>query len=202
MLHDRFGKRALVDMLVSATYWQALDRIPWMNFVPEGYYHAAQEKLEDPAMTEVPELWEPLPIKPTPGSPDSSLSWLHSSDGDEDDDKFDKTYQGKDTASSGPVSARSQSGASGKRPRGSGSVSRGSATKVAKTSTQSSAGSTSRPKAKLPAPLPDDVPTILDVVITLPDPEVAADKPLELAERALDVVGALVELPMSEDAAP
>ncbi|KAE9086343.1 hypothetical protein PF005_g23104 [Phytophthora fragariae] len=37
MLHDRFDKRALVDMLVSATYWQALDRTPWMNFVPEGY---------------------------------------------------------------------------------------------------------------------------------------------------------------------
>ncbi|KAE8977833.1 hypothetical protein PR003_g26239 [Phytophthora rubi] len=155
-LHDRFGKRALVDMLVSATYWQALDRTPWMNFVPEGYYHAAQEKLEDPAMTEVPELWEPLPIKPTPGSPDSSLSCIHSSDDDEDDDKFDKTYHGKVTASSGSVSARSQSGASGKRPRGSGSVGKGSATKVAKTSTQSSAGSTSRPKAKLPAPLPDD----------------------------------------------
>ncbi|KAE8953639.1 hypothetical protein PR003_g33732 [Phytophthora rubi] len=47
-----------------------------------------------------------------------------------------------------------------------------------------------------------DVPTILDVVITLPDPEVAADEPLELAERALDVVGTLVELPMSEDATP
>ncbi|KAE8999466.1 hypothetical protein PR003_g20238 [Phytophthora rubi] len=156
MLHDRFGKRALVDMLVSATYWQALDRTPWMNFVPEGYYHAAQEKLEDPAMTEIPELWEPLPIKPAPGSPDSSLSWLHSSDDDEDDDKFDKTYHGKTTASSGSASARSQSAASGKRPRGSGSAGKGSATKIAKTSAQSSAGSTSRPKAKLPAPLPDD----------------------------------------------
>ncbi|KAE8877320.1 hypothetical protein PF003_g38562 [Phytophthora fragariae] len=129
-----------------------------MNFVPEGYYHAAQEKLEDPAMTEVPELWEPLPTKPAPGSPDSSLSWLHSSDDDddEDDDKFDKTYHGKTTASSGSASARSQSDASGKRPRGSGSGGKGSATKVAKTSTQSSAGYTSRPKAKLPAPLPDD----------------------------------------------
>ncbi|KAE9178602.1 hypothetical protein PF002_g26756 [Phytophthora fragariae] len=156
MLHDRFGKRALVDMLVSATYWQALDRTPWMNFVPEGYYHAAQEKLEDPAMTEVPELWEPLPIKPAPGSPDSSLSWLHSSDDDEDDDKFDQTYHGKSNVRSGSASAGSKSSASGKRPRGLGSAGKGSATKVAKTSTQSSAVSTSRPKAKLPAPLPDD----------------------------------------------
>ncbi|KAE9225425.1 hypothetical protein PF002_g14410 [Phytophthora fragariae] len=156
MLHDRFGKRALVDMLVSATYWQALDRTPWMNFVPEGYYHAAQEKLEDPAMTEVPELWEPLPIKPAPGSPDSSLSWLHSSDDDEDDDNFDQTYHGKSNVPSGSASAGSKSSASGKRPRGLSSAGKGSATKVAKTSTQSSAGSTSRPKAKLPAPLPDD----------------------------------------------
>ncbi|KAE8965015.1 hypothetical protein PR001_g28854, partial [Phytophthora rubi] len=151
MLHDRFGKRALVDMLVSATYWQALDRTPWMNFVPEGYYHAAQEKLEDPVMTEVPELWEPLPIKPAPGSPDSSLSWLH-----EDDDKFDQTYHGKSNVPSGSASAGSKSSASGERPRGLSSAGKGSATKVAKTSTQSSAGSTSRPKAKLPAPLPDD----------------------------------------------
>ncbi|KAE9006150.1 hypothetical protein PR001_g17272 [Phytophthora rubi] len=127
-----------------------------MNYVPEGYYHAAQEKLEDSAMTEIPELWEPLPIKPAPGSPDSRLSWLHSSDDDEDDDKFDKTYHGKTTPSSGSASARAQSGASGKRPRGSSSAGKGSATKVAKTSTQSSAGATSRPKTKLPAPLPDD----------------------------------------------
>ncbi|KAE9059558.1 hypothetical protein PF010_g30569 [Phytophthora fragariae] len=70
-----------------------------MNFVPEGFYHAAQEKLEDPVMTEVPELWEPLPIKLAPGSPDSSLSWLHSSD--EDDDKFDQTYHGKSNVPSG-----------------------------------------------------------------------------------------------------
>ncbi|KAE8886386.1 hypothetical protein PF003_g29545 [Phytophthora fragariae] len=114
MLHDRFGKRALVDMLFSATYWQALDRTSWMNYVPEGYYHAAQEKLEDSAMTEIPERWEPLPIKPAPGSPDSSLSWLYSSDDDEDDDKFDKTYHDQTTPSSGSASARSQSGTSGK----------------------------------------------------------------------------------------
>ncbi|KAE9166912.1 hypothetical protein PF004_g29001 [Phytophthora fragariae] len=125
-----------------------------MNFVPEGFYHAAQEKLEDPVMTEVPELWEPLPIKLAPGSPDSSLSWLHSSD--EDDDKFDQTYHGKSNVPSGLASAGSKSSASGKRPRGPSSAGKGSATKVAKTSTQSSAGSTSRPKAKLPAPLPDD----------------------------------------------
>ncbi|KAE9346477.1 hypothetical protein PF008_g8267 [Phytophthora fragariae] len=94
-------------MLVSATYWQALDRTPWMNYVPEGYYHAAQEKLEDPATTEIPELWEPLPIKPAPCSPDSSLSWLNSSDDDEDEDKFDKTYHDKTTPSSGSASSRS-----------------------------------------------------------------------------------------------
>ncbi|KAE9011838.1 hypothetical protein PR003_g18578 [Phytophthora rubi] len=156
MLHDRFRKRTLVDMLVSATYWQALDRTPWINYIPEGYYHAVREKLEDSAMTEIPERWEPLPIKPAPGSPDSSLGWLHSSDDDEDDDKFDKTYHDNTTPSSGSASARSQSGTSGKRPRGSSSSVKGSATKVAKTSTQSSAGATSRPKAKLPAPLPDD----------------------------------------------
>ncbi|KAE8979175.1 hypothetical protein PR001_g24627 [Phytophthora rubi] len=105
MLHDRFGKRALVDMLVFATY---------------------------------------------------CLSWLHSSDDDEDDDKFDKTYRGKTTPSSGSASARSQSSTSGKRTRGSSSSGKGSATKIAKTSTQSTAGATSRLKAKLPAPLPDD----------------------------------------------
>ncbi|KAE9015889.1 hypothetical protein PR001_g14791 [Phytophthora rubi] len=93
MLHNQFGKRALVDMLVSATYWQALDRTPWMNYVPEGYYHATQERLEDPAMTEIPELWEPLSTKPAPGSPDSSLDWLRSSNDDEDDDKlFDYVF--------------------------------------------------------------------------------------------------------------
>ncbi|KAE8900108.1 hypothetical protein PF005_g22124 [Phytophthora fragariae] len=107
-------------------------------------------------MTEIPERWEPLPIKPAPGPPDSSLNWLHSSDDDEDDDKFDKTYHDKATPSSGSASARPQSGATGKRPRGSSSSVKGSATKVAKTSTQSSAGATSRPKAKLPAPLLDD----------------------------------------------
>ncbi|KAE9203541.1 hypothetical protein PF002_g20896 [Phytophthora fragariae] len=107
-------------------------------------------------MTEIPELWEPLPIKPAPGSPDSSLSWLHSSDDEEDDDKFDQTYHGKSNVPSGSASAGSKSNASGKRPRGLSSAGRGSATKVAKTSAQSSAGAYGRPKAKLPAPLPDD----------------------------------------------
>ncbi|GMG15538.1 unnamed protein product [Phytophthora fragariaefolia] len=109
MLHARFGKRALVDMLVSSTYWQALGRTPWMNYVPEGYYHAAQEKLKDPAMSEIPERWEPLPIKPAPGSPDNSLSWPHFSDDDGDDDKFNNTYHAKATPSSVSSSTRSTS---------------------------------------------------------------------------------------------
>ncbi|GMF36174.1 unnamed protein product [Phytophthora fragariaefolia] len=83
-------------------------------------------------MTEIPELWGPLPIKPAPGSADSSLSWPHSSDDDEDDDKFNTTYHAKTTPSSGSSSTRSQPGASGKRPRDLGSSGKGSATEVAK----------------------------------------------------------------------
>ncbi|KAE9323702.1 hypothetical protein PF008_g17286 [Phytophthora fragariae] len=47
-----------------------------------------------------------------------------------------------------------------------------------------------------------DVPASLDVVLTLPDPEVAVDMLLETAESTLDVVGMHVELPMTVDAAP
>ncbi|KAE8885691.1 hypothetical protein PF003_g30260 [Phytophthora fragariae] len=133
MLHDQFGKQALILMLVSATFWRALDRTPWISYVPDAYFKAAWEILQDPFLAELPEPWEPLPIKPASGSPDSGLEWLRSSDDEEDDDKFDKTYHTKSMQSSSSSSARSQSGASGKRPRGSGSSGKGSATKAAKT---------------------------------------------------------------------
>ncbi|KAE8986159.1 hypothetical protein PR002_g22435 [Phytophthora rubi] len=45
-----------------------------------------------------------------------------------------------------------------------------------------------------------DVPATLDVVPTLPDPEVTGGEPLKFAEGALDIVGTLVELPMPVDA--
>ncbi|KAE9025974.1 hypothetical protein PF004_g2858 [Phytophthora fragariae] len=47
-----------------------------------------------------------------------------------------------------------------------------------------------------------DIPTPLDMVLALPDPEVAVGGLLETVEGTLDVVDTLVELPMSVDAAP
>ncbi|KAG6586652.1 uncharacterized protein IUM83_18124 [Phytophthora cinnamomi] len=158
MLHDQFGKRALVGMLVSAIYWEGLDRTPWTSYVPGGYYEAALKQILDPALDHVPESWGSLPVHPSPGSPpsqDDSIFEFLSSDS-EDDPKTDKTFQGKAAKGPSAVQTRGQQPSSGgKRSRGSAGSSSGSG-KAAKASAQSSAGQTSRAKLNIPEPAEDD----------------------------------------------
>ncbi|KAE8990094.1 hypothetical protein PR003_g25718 [Phytophthora rubi] len=158
MLHDEFGKFALTEMLISAIYWEALDRTPWTSFVPDRYFEAALKEVLDLALDRIPENWDPLPIDPRPRSPSShggSPFQLSSSDEEEDDPKADKTFRSKAAARSGSVHTRGQpSISSGKRPRGS-STSNGT-TKTSKISAQTSAGQAARAKSNIPEPAEDD----------------------------------------------
>ncbi|KAE8913651.1 hypothetical protein PF005_g26175 [Phytophthora fragariae] len=158
MLHDQFGKFALTEMLISAIYWEALDRTPWTSFVPDRYFETALKEVLDPALDRIPENWDPLPIDPRPRSPSShggSPFQLSSSDEEEDDPKADKTFRSKAAARSGSVHTRGQpSISSGKRPRGS-STSNGT-TKTSKISAQTSAGQAARAKSNIPEPAEDD----------------------------------------------
>ncbi|KAE9354548.1 hypothetical protein PR003_g3309 [Phytophthora rubi] len=157
-LHDQFGKFALTEMLISAIYWEALDRTPWISFVPDRYFEAALKEVLDPTFDRVPENWDPLPIDPRPISPSShggSPFRPSSSDEEEDDPKADKTFRSKATAQSGSVHTRGQqSASSGKRPRGSSAL--GGTTKTSKLSAQSSAGQAARAKSNIPEPAEDD----------------------------------------------
>ncbi|KAE8971626.1 hypothetical protein PF011_g25962 [Phytophthora fragariae] len=157
-LHDQFGKFALTEMLISAIYWEALDRTPWISFVPDRYFEAALKEVLDPTFDRVPENWDPLPIDPRPISPSShggSPFRPSSSDEEEDDPKADKTFRSKATAQSSSVHTRGQqSASSGKRPRGSSAL--GGTTKTSKLSAQSAAGQAARAKSNIPEPAEDD----------------------------------------------
>ncbi|KAE9330291.1 hypothetical protein PF008_g15754 [Phytophthora fragariae] len=159
MLHDHFGKFALTEMLISAIYWEALDRTPWTSFVPDQYYEKALKDILDPALDRVPESWERLPIRPQSKSPSSysgSPFRPSSSEEEEDDEsKTDPTYHSKAIVGGGSVHTRGQnSSSSGKRPRGCSSPS--GTTKTPKLSAQSSAGQTGRAKSNIPDPVEDD----------------------------------------------
>ncbi|KAE9005442.1 hypothetical protein PR003_g18168 [Phytophthora rubi] len=132
MLHDQFGKTALIEILVSAIYWEALDRTPWTSFVSDRYFEAALKEVLDPVFD-----------RPS------------SSEEEEDDPRVDRTFHSKAAARSGSIPTRGQqSSSSGKRPRGS-STSSGAA-KTSKLSAQTSAGQTARAKSNIPDPAEDD----------------------------------------------
>ncbi|KAE8988098.1 hypothetical protein PR003_g19916 [Phytophthora rubi] len=158
MLHDQFGKFALTEMLISAIYWEALDRTPWISFVPDRYFEAALKEVLDPAFDRIPENWDPLPIDPRPRSPSShggSPFQPSSSDEEEDDPKADKTFRSKAAIQSGSIHTRGQqSTSSSKRPRGSSAS--GGTTKASKLSAQVSAGQAARAKSNIPEPAEDD----------------------------------------------
>ncbi|KAE9076139.1 hypothetical protein PF010_g24020 [Phytophthora fragariae] len=159
MLHDQFGKFALTEMLISAIYWEALDRTPWTSFVPDQYYEKALMDILDPALDRVSESWEPLPIPPRSKSPSSySGSPFRPSSSEEEEDgesKADPIFHSKAVVGGGSVHTRGQkSSSSGKRPRGSSALS--GTTKTPKLPAQSSAGQTGRAKSNIPDPAEDD----------------------------------------------
>ncbi|KAG6586722.1 Dual specificity protein kinase shkA [Phytophthora cinnamomi] len=93
LLHDQFGKKALVSMLVSAIYWEQLDSTPWLAYVPSAYYEAAIKRVRDVHLSQRPPNWDPLPEKPSPEDEDddSSIDTDFSDvddDADDDDDEL------------------------------------------------------------------------------------------------------------------
>ncbi|KAG6584781.1 Eukaryotic/viral aspartic protease [Phytophthora cinnamomi] len=44
LLHDQFGKKSLVSMLVSAIYWEQLDSTSWLAYVPSAYYETGYQQ--------------------------------------------------------------------------------------------------------------------------------------------------------------
>ncbi|KAG6623351.1 Eukaryotic/viral aspartic protease [Phytophthora cinnamomi] len=140
LLHDEFGKKALVSMLFSAIYWEQLDSTPWLAYVPSAYYVAAIKRVRDVHLSQRPPTWDPLPEKPSPEDEDddSSIDTDFSNvDDDVDDDDDELGSGGPFQVKSSKSSAASGKGSSGgKRIRDPASSAGGSTSKRGKTSSR------------------------------------------------------------------
>ncbi|KAG7383122.1 hypothetical protein PHYPSEUDO_003994 [Phytophthora pseudosyringae] len=67
-LHHRFGLKALVYMLMSAIYWEALDLTPWIRYVPINFLETALGRVKDVPLAQIPERWKPLPVQQSSGN--------------------------------------------------------------------------------------------------------------------------------------
>ncbi|KAG7391250.1 hypothetical protein PHYBOEH_006765 [Phytophthora boehmeriae] len=60
--HVLFHEDSLVQMLASMIYWNRMDETPWAKYVPDRYFDAAENRLEDfEAQGSLPPKWPSLP---------------------------------------------------------------------------------------------------------------------------------------------
>ncbi|KAE9355075.1 hypothetical protein PR003_g3036 [Phytophthora rubi] len=90
VLHDKFSLLALIRMLGSAIYWEALDSTPWMRYVPLNYFKAAFDRIKEALLTRPPEHWDPLPTRSS-ANDDDFMDYdpkdFEDADPDDDDDE-------------------------------------------------------------------------------------------------------------------